>query len=73
MNALPVNNPPQAAPAPMDALLELQLCVARRADELSREQRITGPLNLRCWLTAEYEVIGRDRVAGGMTHPALQP
>lgn len=42
-----------------DELLELQLCVARRADELSRGQKTADKLNLECWLKAEAEVIGQ--------------
>lgn len=46
--------------APADTLLELELRIARRADELTREKMATGTLNLQCWLVAEYEVLGRD-------------
>jgi hypothetical protein len=40
-----------------DALSQLQLRVARRADELVRGSKIGAPLNLHCWLTAESELI----------------
>ena len=40
-----------------DPLAQLQLCVARRADELARDSKFATPLNLHCWLAAELEVI----------------
>jgi hypothetical protein len=40
-----------------DALSQLQLRVARRADELARDSKIATPLNLHCWLMAESELI----------------
>lgn len=43
-----------------DTLTELELLVARRADELTRERRTSDSLNLHCWLVAEYEVLGRE-------------
>ena len=39
-----------------DALSQLQLRVARRADELARDGKVTTPLN-RCWFMAESELI----------------
>lgn len=40
-----------------DALSQLQLRVARRADELAKESKVTTQLNLQCWLMAESELI----------------
>ena len=42
-----------------DELLELQLRVARRADELATARKTQTALNLHCWLMAETEVLGR--------------
>lgn len=44
-------------PPPADTLLELELRVARRADELARLPSDEKPLNLECWLRAEAEVL----------------
>jgi hypothetical protein len=52
-------NPVQPAGLATDALLELQLRVARRADELAQAQQAGTPLNLHCWLVAEAEVLDR--------------
>jgi hypothetical protein len=41
-----------------DALSQLQLRVARRADELVRDSKVATPLNLHCWLVAESELFG---------------
>lgn len=43
-----------------DPLLELQLRVARRADELARVRFVPTDLNLHCWLQAEEEILGSD-------------
>jgi hypothetical protein len=48
---------------PKDALSQMQLRVARRADELARDSKIVTPLNLHCWFMAESELI--DLVGGG--------
>jgi hypothetical protein len=40
-----------------DALAQLQLRVARRADELARDSKLTTPLNLHCWFLAESELV----------------
>jgi hypothetical protein len=40
-----------------DPLSKIQLCVARRADELARESKFATPLNLHCWLAAESEIM----------------
>jgi hypothetical protein len=42
-----------------DAFTQLQLRVARRADELARDTSILTPLNLHCWLMAESELMSR--------------
>ena len=39
------------------ALLDLQLQVARRADELARTHPGPGSLKLHCWLLAEEELL----------------
>ena len=44
-----------------DPLSELEMRIARRADELAREHRLTTSLNLHCWLVAEAEIIGRNQ------------
>jgi hypothetical protein len=44
----------------MDGLSDLQLRVARRADELAQELENGTSLNLYCWLLAETEVLGGD-------------
>jgi hypothetical protein len=51
-------NPTPCASSTPDPLLELELRIARRADELTLAQGIANSLNLHCWLVAEYEVIG---------------
>jgi len=51
------------AEMPSDALSQLQLRVARRADELARDNKIVTPLNLHCWMMAESELI--DGAGGG--------
>jgi hypothetical protein len=45
---------------PSDALSQLQLRVARRADELARDSKITTPRNLHCWFLAESELVKGD-------------
>jgi hypothetical protein len=42
-----------------DRVGTLLLLIARRADELVKEQRHTPGLNRLCWLIAEEEVAGR--------------
>jgi len=53
---------PEIAPLPdalrADKLIELQLRVARRADEITREKRSSPGLNRHCWLLAEAEITG---------------
>ena len=50
-----------ALPGPAaDYLTQLQLQVARRADELARLGRGPGSLNLYAWLVAEAEIFGCD-------------
>jgi hypothetical protein len=57
-----------------DALLELQLSVARRADELARTQKPGTSMNLHCWLLAEAEILGAEiaRRPNGAT-PGMEP
>lgn len=50
---------PEVTPAIDDALADLELAVARRADELAQSGLCTTPLNLHCWLQAEQEILGR--------------
>jgi hypothetical protein len=47
----------QNAELPSDALSQLQLRIARRADELALDSKIVTPLNLHCWIMAESELI----------------
>jgi hypothetical protein len=51
---------------PADELTQLQLRVARRADELARGNRVVTPMNLHCWLMAEFEHIDRGLVGEGL-------
>jgi hypothetical protein len=51
---------------PADELTQLQLRVARRADELVRENRVATPMNLHCWLMAEFEHIDQGLVSEGI-------
>lgn len=44
-----------------DALVDLELAVARRADELAGAGLCPTPLNLHCWLQAEQEILGGTR------------
>ncbi|HWA10299.1 MAG TPA: hypothetical protein VG838_12670 [Opitutaceae bacterium] len=48
--------PPSATEA--EILFELELNVARKADEIARSRRFRTGLNLHCWLLAEREVFG---------------
>ncbi|HYC73140.1 MAG TPA: hypothetical protein VEB66_18155 [Opitutaceae bacterium] len=41
-----------------DALDDLELAVARRADQLAQTGLCPTPLNLHCWLQAEQEILG---------------
>jgi len=54
-----------SAVATPDPLLDLELRVARRADELARIQVQNTALNLHCWLCAEQEIMGDDRPGRG--------
>jgi hypothetical protein len=42
-----------------ETLMELQMQVARRADELALQRPKGNSLNLHCWLLAEMEVLGQ--------------
>jgi len=65
----------QNAEFPADALSQLQLRVARRADELVRDSKVATPLNLHCWFAAESELIEgagpEDDVPAGCNRQAL--
>jgi hypothetical protein len=41
-----------------DPLVDVQLQVARRADELAARPGMGTSLNLHCWLLAEREILG---------------
>jgi hypothetical protein len=47
----------QIVEAPDDALSQLQLRIAQRADELATTCEVVTPLNLHCWFIAEAEHI----------------
>ena len=48
-------NPGSSPDFVVDELFELQLRVARRADEIARSRDARTSLNLECWLLAEQE------------------
>lgn len=52
-------------PSRTDELLELELKVARRADELSRTIHVIDKHKWECWFKAESEIFGKD-TAGRM-------
>jgi hypothetical protein len=54
-----------------DPLFEVELRVARRADELARTQG-PGTASPECWLRAEREVFG-EPVAASSDHSAAAP
>jgi hypothetical protein len=62
---LTLEQPPQKAVAvrPMDPLFELQLRVARRADELARGERSPPCSDLELWTAAEREILAAQPVA----------
>jgi hypothetical protein len=45
---------------PDDTLLDLQLRIARRADEIARSQKSPSSESSHCWLLAESEVLERE-------------
>ncbi len=49
-------NPYSSTDSTPDTLMELELRVARRADELTRTSSMEAPLSLECWLRAEAEI-----------------
>ena len=55
---------------PTDALTEIELRVARRADELARERETHTPLDLDCWLLAEAEILRTLAEPAGQPAPA---
>ena len=42
----------------LEPLTELELQIARRADELAATRLERSALNLACWLEAEQEILG---------------
>ena len=50
---------------PTGALLDLQLRVARRADELARTRESPTLLNLHCWMLAETEIFNVESPLNG--------
>lgn len=50
-----------------DELMELQLRIARRADELARSRRGQETTDWECWSEAEHEVLSE---AGGAGMPS---
>jgi hypothetical protein len=50
---------------PADELVQLQLRVARRADEIAQTQRHTTVSNFHCWLLAEAEVLKAESGLSG--------
>lgn len=52
---------------PTDPLTQLQLQVARRADELAARGSAHPPLYLLCWMQAEDEILRQHRI------PAPEP
>jgi hypothetical protein len=55
-------------PAARDELAELELKVARRADELVRAGVAISDLKLVCWLQAEQEILHRGLLANASEH-----
>jgi len=53
-----LNLDPAPPPVAYDTLTDLELRVARRADELARTRPGGDPLNVSCWLAAEREILG---------------
>lgn len=45
---------------PVDILSQLELQIARRADEIARDRQAESSISLDCWLLAETEVFGED-------------
>lgn len=62
-------NPLPSASGLTDLLMELELRIARRADELTLAQGVANSLNLHCWLVAEYEVFGPAGLVAAPGHP----
>lgn len=60
--AVSVASSPEAS-LETEGLFDLQLRVARKADELARNGSNRGGLSLHCWLLAEAEIIGRAAAA----------
>jgi len=43
-----------------DIFLQLQLRIARRADEIARDRELENRASSHCWLLAETEVLARE-------------
>lgn len=52
--AIPADRPARSA---LDVLEEIELRVARRADEIARGRQTHSAIDLDCWLLAEAEVL----------------
>lgn len=72
-SARSISEPHETQQSAEDSLVDLQLRIARRADELAAATHGRTPLNLLCWLQAEEEILHRLRSAGHgqtfRTHP----
>lgn len=61
------------APHAGDDLFNLELAIARRADELARTHGGKGGLNLHCWCLAEREIFGKSMRDPTPIHPSEVP
>jgi hypothetical protein len=65
-----VSDPPTASSS-LDVLTELEVRIARRADQIAAVQPVSPGSNLFCWLTAEHEILATadylDRPLIGMS------
>jgi hypothetical protein len=61
---------PGTALETQEGLLDLQLRIARRADEFARDRFAPRGLNLHCWLLAEREILSGE-LADWIAEPAL--
>jgi hypothetical protein len=51
-------NPEPPSGLATDELFELQLRIARRADDIAQSRSVRTSMNLECWLLAEEEFLG---------------
>jgi hypothetical protein len=61
------------APHAGDVLFNLELTIARRADELVRTHGRQGGLNLDCWCLAEREILGTRNMDPAPVPPSEVP